>query len=250
MELLLPIIVIIVFIALILRLLDHRSAGEVGEDRVSGILKKLPKEDYTVINDITIKNRAGTSQIDHLVISSYGIFVIETKCYKGWLFGSEESEKWTQALYTGKFQLYNPIQQNRWHIKALRYNLDEYPDVPYYSIIVLAGSCEFKTFDKVKTPVIYSHHLRRVILGLGAQKILTEGQVADIREIIQNVTIQEEGYRELHVMNAREKAAIAQNEINNGTCPRCNGYLIERAGKYGRFYGCSNYPKCKFTKKI
>lgn len=29
-------------------------------------------------------------------------------------------------------------------------------------------------------------------------------------------------------------------------CTACNeGYMVERAGKYGKFYGCSNYPKCK-----
>ena len=250
MEYLIPGIIIVVFITLILRLIDRRSAGEIGEDEVASILESLPEEDYTVINDITIKNRAGTSQIDHLVISPYGLFVIETKCYQGWLFGSEESQKWTQSLYTKKFRFYNPIQQNRLHIKALKFNLAKYPYIPYYSIIVLAGSCEFKTFEQVKTPVIYAGDLPETIFGLSKKKVLTKKQVADIRDIIQNITIEEEGYREVHVMNAREKAAIAEDEINNGTCPRCNGYLIERTGKYGSFYGCSNYPKCKFTKKI
>jgi len=247
---LIPVIIAVILIALIIRLIDRRSAGEIGEDRVSGILQKLPKEEYTVINDITIKNRSGTSQIDHLVISPYGLFVIETKCYQGWLFGSEENEKWTQSLYTEKFQFYNPIQQNRLHIKALKFNLAKYPKIPYYSIIVLAGSCEFKTFEQVKTPVIYDGDLPETIFELSKQKVLTEKQVADIRDTIQNIAIKEDGYREVHVMNAREKAVIAENEINNGTCPRCDGYLVERSGKYGSFYGCSNYPKCKFTKKM
>jgi hypothetical protein len=250
LEILAVFIFVIIVIAIFTSKSIYRTKGEIGEDIVSGILQRLPAEDYIILNDITIKNRSGTSQIDHLVISSFGIFVIETKCYKGWLFGSEEGEKWTQALYTEKHQFYNPIQQNRGHIKALKYNLAKYPHIPYYPIIVLAGSCEFKTFDQVKTTVVYPNDLRATILSLSTQRFLTGSQVADIREILQNVSIQGEEYRQQHIQNARNKAAIAENEIKAGTCPRCDGVLVERKGKYGRFMGCSNYPKCKFTAKL
>jgi hypothetical protein len=184
------------------------------------------------------------------VISAFGIFVIETKCYKGWLFGSEESEKWTQALYTEKHQFYNPIQQNRGHIKALKYNLSKYPHIPYYPIIVLAGEGEFKSIDQVKTPVVYPGGLCETILNLSTQKFLTGSQVTDIREILQNSSIQGEEHRQSHIQNVRDKAAIAENEIKAGKCPRCDGVLVERKGKYGSFMGCSNYPKCKFTSKV
>ena len=32
-------------------------------------------------------------------------------------------------------------------------------------------------------------------------------------------------------------------------CPMCNSLLVERNGKNGKFYSCSKYPKCKFSKK-
>jgi restriction system protein len=38
--------------------------------------------------------------------------------------------------------------------------------------------------------------------------------------------------------------------INSEKCPRCGGNLIEKRGKFGKFFGCSNYPKCRFTKKF
>lgn len=88
-----------------------RYRGMIGESRVTGILQRLPVDGYIVINDIIIKNRSGTLQIDHLVISAFGIFVIETKCYKGWIFGSEKSEKWTQALYRKVFRI--PLEKNK-----------------------------------------------------------------------------------------------------------------------------------------
>lgn len=56
--------------------------------------------------------------IDHVVISKYGVFVIETKNYRGWIIGNEKSEYWTQVIYKRKERLYNPIKQNYGHIKA------------------------------------------------------------------------------------------------------------------------------------
>ncbi len=249
MKILVFIIVIIVINIVISKSL-YRIKGKIGEYIVAGILKSLPAEDYIVFNDVTIKSRSCTSQIDHLVISAFGIFVIETKCYKGWIFGSEEGEKWTQVLYTEKQQFYNPIQQNRGHIKALKHNLSKYSHIPYYTIIVLAGEGEFKTFDQVKTTVIYPGSLRETILGMSTHRFLTGSQVAEIREIIQKISIDSEKYRQLHIKNASNKAVIAENEIRAGKCPRCDGVLVERKGKYGNFMGCSNYPKCKFTVKL
>lgn len=43
---------------------------------------------------------------------------------------------------------------------------------------------------------------------------------------------------------------ITITKIEKKTCPYCKGDLIKRVGKFGNFYGCKNYPKCKFTKKI
>jgi restriction system protein len=40
------------------------------------------------------------------------------------------------------------------------------------------------------------------------------------------------------------------DEEKRGICPKCGGSLVERSGKFGKFYGCSNYPKCDFTRKI
>lgn len=52
--------------------------------------------------------------------------------------------------------------------------------------------------------------------------------------------------KEEHVQNIRQ----TQANINKRICPRCGGELVFRNGKNGPFYGCSNYPKCKFTKNI
>lgn len=97
-----------------------RVKGGAGEMVVSRRLRRLPEEEYRVFDNVILPTPRGSSQIDHLVVSVYGIFVIETKNYKGWLYGGEKSEYWTQNIYGQKYKLYNPIFQNAGHIRALR----------------------------------------------------------------------------------------------------------------------------------
>ena len=63
------------------------------------LLTTFPEAEYHLMNNITLPFKDGTTQIDHILVSRYGIFVIETKHYKGWIFGDENSKNWTQVLY-------------------------------------------------------------------------------------------------------------------------------------------------------
>lgn len=75
--LLLPIIILVAIICL------APTRGQAGEANVAARLKALPKSDYTVFNNLLIQRGEYSSQIDHVVVSKYGVFVIETKNYKG-----------------------------------------------------------------------------------------------------------------------------------------------------------------------
>ncbi|WP_350617509.1 nuclease-related domain-containing protein, partial [Pseudomonas sp. HY7a-MNA-CIBAN-0227] len=72
-------------------------------------------------NNVTLPlPNGGSTQIDHVIVSIYGIFVIETKNYKGWIFGNEKQRQWTQAFPNGrKYKFQNPLRQNYLHIKTL-----------------------------------------------------------------------------------------------------------------------------------
>lgn len=247
-ELLLVVIIIFAIISLFPKHYKPWNKGAMGEGVVRGILGRLPPDSFMTINDVTLRGRNGSSQIDHIVICPFGIIVIETKFYKGWIFGSEEGEDWTQVLYRNKFKFYNPILQNRGHIKALKYHLSKYSNIPFYSIIVMAGSCEFKTFDRVKTPVVYPRNLYKAIIDLSGQHILTAENISNIGYTINGISHNDEQSKEEHIRNAWHKKEVAINAVINDTCPRCGGVLVERRGKYGRFLGCGNYPRCKFTK--
>ena len=152
-------ILLISFIILILIwfLFKPKIKGIIGEKTTSSILLFLDKSKYKVINNVVLKSGDKTSQIDHIVISDYGIFVIETKNYKGWILGSENSEYWTQVIYKRKEKLYNPIRQNLSHIKALKDCLYEFPDIDYKSIIVFSTKAEIKV--NTTTDVVNSYQL-------------------------------------------------------------------------------------------
>ena len=88
--------------------------GEIGESFVRGELNKLDKTNYIVLNDILLLSEGSlkTTQIDHVLISVYGVFCIETKNYKGWIFGNARHKYWTQVIYHRKQKFYNPLWQN------------------------------------------------------------------------------------------------------------------------------------------
>ena len=91
--------------------------GKFSENLVYNEMLRLPDE-YIIFNDLLFKSNEHSTQIDHLVVSPYGVFVIETKGYKGWIFGGENSEYWTQVIYKSKHQFYNPIKQNNGHVRS------------------------------------------------------------------------------------------------------------------------------------
>lgn len=103
-------LIIFAFVALLVLAILFPK-GKRGEMSVAAILKSLPKNDYLVINDLMLRLGNWTSQIDHVVVSKFGVFVIETKNYQGWISGGENSDKWVQNIFGHKYELYNPIQQ-------------------------------------------------------------------------------------------------------------------------------------------
>lgn len=100
-------IVFILIIVIVLKINSSKIKGSIGEAKVNTRLNFIGKE-YIVLKDILIKSSNGyTSQIDELVLSEYGLFVIETKNYKGWIFGNEKAENWTQVIYKEKHTFRN-----------------------------------------------------------------------------------------------------------------------------------------------
>lgn len=222
------------------------SKGKIGEKTVAGKLHWLPKDKYRVLNNVTLPTPQGSSQIDHLVVSIYGIFVIETKNYKGWIYGGEHSEYWTQNIYGNKYKLYNPILQNGGHVRALRRVLNGFEPLPILPIVVFSWNASLRVHAE-DACVIYWHQLRGVIKQY-KEKRLSWSQVNAICDAVQ-ASQMEPGRKsnKQHLHDIRKAREQKHNAIAAGRCPRCGGTLVLRVGKYGQFYGCSNYPQCKYT---
>lgn len=118
-----------------------------GEARLSRALKmRFVAPDYHLLNHVTIRLKDGTTtQIDHVLVSRFGIFVIETKDYKGWIFAGPSDRYWTQVLYRTKFRFQNPIRQNHRHVRAIQELLDFLPADVARPAVVFIGDAEFKT---------------------------------------------------------------------------------------------------------
>ncbi len=95
--------------------------GRSGERYVSKKLHELDPTHYQILDDLLLpsKGNSATTQIDHVVVSNYGIFCIETKAYRGWIFGTANQEHWTQVIFHYKERFYNPLRQNFAHTKAI-----------------------------------------------------------------------------------------------------------------------------------
>ena len=103
---------------------------------------------YVLFNNCTFPDQEnGTTQIDHIILSPYGIFVLETKDYQGEIFGLEYDKTWRQSFNSNKsYDFQNPIRQNFKHLKVLQHLLAHVVDEKYFhSVIIFTVRSEFKT---------------------------------------------------------------------------------------------------------
>ena len=133
-----PFFWIVIILGFLSTIFYKKIRGFMGEFWVKSELKKLPKNEYLVLNDIMIKSSKGTHQIDHIILSKFGIFVVEMKNYYGLITGDEYKDKWIQHLGKNKQYFNNPIHQNYGHIKALQ-ELLNFEEEKFISIICFSN---------------------------------------------------------------------------------------------------------------
>lgn len=193
--------------------------GELGEYKINIQLDQLPK-DTKYISDIMIvnlKSRTGYSQIDHVVISPYGLFVIETKNYNGEIKGSRTDKYWR---VNNRFNMYNPLKQNYGHIKALEKVLVEYSDIPLISMVSFTMRCRFSIDPELRIIesnelVVYdtelSEFINRKIIRIKTttkKTPLNMNEVQKIYESILTVNITDPGKRAEHMSKIKKKTVL------------------------------------------
>lgn len=219
------------------------TSGKLGEEAVNKQLNPLifGRVKHRQINNLIIKDENNfTHQIDHIEIRENGIFVIETKSLSGQIYGRENSRTWTQYFYNNeKYEFVNPLLQNKSHVYYINQLLQNKYKIN--SLVVFAQN----NADKVNI-----HNVINLSELKGYLSNYDDGTRLSITDIdrIYNILISNNANisNKEHVKNIKQM----QYNINNNICPRCNSELQLKHGQYGDFYGCSNYPKCKFTMKI
>ena len=238
------IVLVLISILILIKSYESKVKGYVGEKLVSKRLSKLNKRKYKVINNLLLKTSKGTAQIDHIVISQYGVFVIETKNYKGIITGNEYDDNWNQILFNNKEVLRNPIKQNNGHIKALK---DVIPTLRYNkinSIILFTKRSKLKV--NTETIVIYYNKVNKVIKR-SRKKEFTKEEVDYIYKKLNELNIDSFKQRVFHAKNVKRNIKEAEKSLRKNKCPRCGGKLKKKIGKFKR---CKNYPECTFKINI
>ena len=249
---LLPITAVILFFK------SPTGKGIVGEGLLNFVINiALDKKKYQLLKNITLSTEDGTTQIDHIIVSQYGVFVIETKNYKGWIFGSEHSKTWTQSIYGKKNTFQNPLHQNYKHVKALQ-KLLKLDDDKIFSVVVFVGESTFKTdmpsnvvyplgllsFIKLHQTILFtSREMWRVVEGIEDAQLAKSFKTN--REHVQNLKTRTD--------TTPKRPRTTRKFKNDLYCPRCGNDLIIRTARRGQnagsqFYGCMSYPRCKYTK--
>lgn len=225
------------------------AKGRRGEKWVSQALRRrLPQNDYVILDDLTIPSGNSTTQIDHLIISRFGVFVIETKNISGWIYGGEYERTWTQSFRSQRFAFQNPLRQNYLHAKTVEKALG-LSGKEVHSVVAFVGDADPK-----------SAFPRNVVWSID--------QLIDFishfkSECIQDISV-EEFLRRLRALNLGGADSVKRQHKENVaraiekrakdqlSCPRCGAKMLERRNKKtgDAFLGCSRFPSCRGTRQI
>jgi restriction system protein len=220
--------------------------GWVGEMQGTLAAKiRLDSQIYRSINNVTIPTANGTTQIDHVIVSRYGIFVVETKNIKGWIYGGEKQAQWTQVLYDKKYRFQNPLLQNYRHTKALA----EFLGIEHckiHSLVLFWSDCEFKT----PMPLNVLDRGYSAYIKSKTEVFFTDEEVDQIYEAIKSGMLPK-GWstRRQHLNSIKERYS------SETACPKCGAELVLRTARKGAnagkgFYGCSRFPSCRYVRDV
>lgn len=171
------------------------SVGEKGEAMVRDVIEDLPSDRYVVLHDVWLPmETGGETQIDHVIVSPFGIFVIETKNWKGMIYADEKSPVWTKYNCGYKDTYKNPIRQNYKHIVSIREKFFRVEREFVFGVVAMSPEADFKY--GVPKGVVYYDELGSWIMGYVTPCIKQE-QIPEIVSAIQewSSTVSEDARR-------------------------------------------------------
>lgn len=250
--------------------------GMVGEWFINLCIRLfLDKREYRLLKDVTLPTPQGSTQIDHVIVSRFGLFVIETKNMKGWIFGNPTQKSWTQQIYRRKHSFQNPLHQNHLHMMTLK-SLLGLSDNQLHSVIFFIGDCTFKT---PMPDNVMNRGLIRYVKGI-TTPVLAESEVAHVVDTIQqgrlaanwqthrqHVTQLKTRHADPSANHVSTREPVRQSVANPPSqsvsppdnpppiCPRCGSTMVLRTAGRGDnkgkpFWGCREFPTCRGTRAL
>ena len=225
--------------------------GVVGEAVVkAGAWLALPSTVYRRYHNVTLPTASGTTQIDHVFVSVFGVFVVETKNMGGRIFGGEHDREWTQVFPGGKkHKFQNPLHQNYGHVRAMEDTLEGIglPKRAIKSVVVFVGEAEF---EREIPQILPTGGAARHVRSFQAP-ILTDEQVAKICTVIESSRMRPSwATNHQHIQNLKHRTAPGLRR-----CSRCGRKMVLRTARREpyegkQFWGCEGFPKCRMTQKV
>jgi len=231
---------------LILNPEEYTDNGKSGERYTYRKLKDIYLKQQIFRNLYIIRENGKYTEIDLVTVGRGVLIVFESKNYSGWIFGKDSDDTWMQSINKNeKHRFYNPVRQNNVHIETLKEYLKDYP-LEYYSVIVFSERCELKNVQcsSPNTYIIKRNMLEKTVnrIRKNADIKISEEKLNEVIELLSKVQRPDDEIREKHLEDVKN---------NLLKCPKCGGDMVKRTAKATNkdFYGCKNYPRCRFTRE-
>ena len=231
----------------------NEITGSFGEWLAKIYSKALPGA--LVLHDVLIDGADGfTSQIDLVIIGNKGLYVVEVKTFPdAKIYGDIQKSKWNYYAHGQKHEIYSPFKQNRKHIEYLKDFLKDFGEIPYFSILTMICD-DFKISGELGGNTAICNSLpamERAIYKIaeGKPEVLTDTQKRALFEYIKNKQHLGKEARKTHKENVIAYKENLEESEKQKICPYCKIPLVLRTGKNGEFFGCKNFPKCRYTQK-
>lgn len=190
------------------------NKGNMGEYKIYRSLEKVKGEKLLLTNLYIPKEDGSTTEIDLVMITKSGLFVVESKNYSGWIFGDEKDRNWTQTFPNKQqFRFFNPIWQNKGHIKALKNVLAITEDSLVHSFIIFSNHCELKEITVTSSNVqVFQRDLLKQILKskLGSKPRLTSEEMQSYFQLLKPFMHADKKTKKLHIKTIQKRLSLAK----------------------------------------
>ncbi len=241
--------------------------GWIGEALLHAVLRiGLPRRRYRLLRNVTLPTADGSTQVDHIVVSRHGVFVVETKNYRGWIFGTAHDKTWTQTFRRSSHTFQNPLRQNVKHVRTLA-EIAGIDKRALVSLVVFVGPAVIKTpmpanvvsgalaclaaIRRRAEPLLDEDEVERILDAIRAGRLPPSRatDAAHARHVQELVEARRRLQRAVAALPAPGVPPVTPTATAGASCPRCGGatdaYTYRSGPKAGQsFRGCTRFPAC------